>query len=134
MEVYPDSHVGKSYCVTFHINLGSYSKYALDQIGAFFDDGSIKSSDGKAVLVKPQVTSLYPNPANNQLTVNLGSAKLQSIKLINLQGQEIISSPIEKARGGDFELNTSQLAEGMYILIAEGENAKVQQKVVVKHE
>ncbi len=33
----------KSYCVTFFVALGSRSKYALDELGAYFDDGSVSA-------------------------------------------------------------------------------------------
>ena len=123
-------HMPTTITHTSTYNTASNSYFAVIDTQAIskpIDTTSISSGLYKSLAI-------YPNPANNQLTVKLGIAKFKSIKLLNLQGQEIVSFSIEKAQGGDFNLNTSQLAEGMYILIAEGERETVQQKVVIKHE
>ncbi|MEY4875258.1 MAG: hypothetical protein RL708_407 [Bacteroidota bacterium] len=49
--------IGKVYCITFYLNLTDRSKYAIDQIGAYFDDGSISTCWCCPAIVNPQVKS-----------------------------------------------------------------------------
>ena len=52
---------GKSYCVTFYVNLGEGSGYAHDKIGAYLDDGSIDTvsiCSKPITFVTPQVFSI----------------------------------------------------------------------------
>ena len=47
--------LGKQYCVTFYVNLEEMSGYATDHIGAYFDDGSIDTTNNCGL---PQTTHL----------------------------------------------------------------------------
>lgn len=50
--------LGKSYCVTYWANLVNYVNYAVDELGAYFDDGSIQSiAPIKEAPANPQVKS-----------------------------------------------------------------------------
>ncbi|MEN9522613.1 MAG: hypothetical protein RL065_990, partial [Bacteroidota bacterium] len=51
---------GKIYCVTFYVNLSNRSKYAIADIGAYFDDGRVSTCWYCPAIVNPQVVS----PAN----------------------------------------------------------------------
>ena len=85
--------------------------------------------------IKDKSIVIYPNPANEQLTVELPYAGFKSIKLYNMQGQAAIFLSFGDSQGeGAATIHTAALAEGMYILIAEGDRERVQQKVVIKHE
>lgn len=49
---------GKSYCVTYWASLINYVNYGVDELGAYFDDGSIQSiAWSKEALANPQVKS-----------------------------------------------------------------------------
>ncbi len=49
---------GKTYCVTYWANLINYVNYAVDELGAYFDDGSIQSIGwAKEAPATPQVKS-----------------------------------------------------------------------------
>lgn len=49
---------GKSYCVTYWANLINYVNYAVDELGAYFDNGSIQIiAWGKEAVANPQVKS-----------------------------------------------------------------------------
>lgn len=61
---------------------------------------------------------VYPNPAKDVLNVNYKS-DIQDVKIYNLLGQEVLS---QKVGQSDFQLNTSKLSTGTYVvkLFAEG--------------
>ncbi|MEZ0007384.1 hypothetical protein ABH942_002765 [Flavobacterium sp. 28YEA47A] len=62
--------------------------------------------------------AVYPNPAKDVLNVKYKS-DIQDVKVYNLLGQEVLS---QKAGQSDFQLNTSKLSAGTYVvkLSAEG--------------
>jgi gliding motility-associated-like protein len=49
--------VGKTYCVKFYASLTNRSKYAIDELGAYFDYGSIYAPYYAPAIVNPQVKS-----------------------------------------------------------------------------
>jgi gliding motility-associated-like protein len=46
---------GKTYCLKYYINLNNCSEYAIDQIGAYFDNGSVFCSPWGICTVSPQI-------------------------------------------------------------------------------
>ncbi|HXC06875.1 MAG TPA: hypothetical protein VNZ86_19085, partial [Bacteroidia bacterium] len=48
---------GKTYCLKYYINLNNASQYAIDQIGAYFDDGSISTPWAAVSTVIPQIVT-----------------------------------------------------------------------------
>lgn len=67
--------INKTYCVIFFVNLVNYSTCAIDQIGAYFDDGSVNSPPDMVVngIINPQVS----NPTGSILTDTLNWVKIQ---------------------------------------------------------
>ena len=53
--LYKPLTAGKSYCVTFYVNLAEQSGYAIDHIGAYLDDGKIDTT-GTCSLPQTQYT------------------------------------------------------------------------------
>jgi Secretion system C-terminal sorting domain len=49
--------IGQTYCVTFYVNLTNRSKYAIDKIGAYLDDGSVSTCWYCCANVTPQIES-----------------------------------------------------------------------------
>lgn len=75
---------------------------------------------------------VYPNPATNQLYIELNDLKNNiQLQLLNLVGQEILSK--KYAFQNTIELNLNSIANGMYLLkISDGKKEGVQ-KVVIQH-
>ncbi|MDX2174599.1 MAG: gliding motility-associated C-terminal domain-containing protein [Bacteroidota bacterium] len=63
----------KSYCVTYYLSLLNESKYAITEYGAYFDDGSIKTTFYGTSTLTPQVKS----PIGIYLTDTLNWTKVQ---------------------------------------------------------
>jgi hypothetical protein len=98
----------------------------LDNI--FFSKGGGASAN-TASNVKVNV---YPNPANDQLTINLNSnASIEQIQLVDLQGKVVYTETVNTV---DYNktISTSQFGAGIYFLKVIAANEVVNHKVVIK--
>ena len=72
--------------------------------------------------------TIYPNPATNNFTINLGNDEKANIQLFNIVGQQVYSETIT----GTAQVNVSNLNSGVYMLKI-NQNGKVYTtKVIVK--
>lgn len=76
------------------------------------------NSINKISNVAPTIT-IYPNPANYQLNIDLGTERAKSIQLFNLLGEEV--RMIENV-SGVVEMPKNNLAQGMYTVVVHFEN------------
>lgn len=76
-------------------------------------------------VTKLDIEGLYPNPANNQLTIQLNAPNNEKVQLIvtDLQGKVVQSQQVNIATGSNnVNLNISQLSSGNYFVKAVCEN------------
>lgn len=78
--------------------------------------------------------SIYPNPAHDLLTIDLGKEALSSdavIQLIDLSGRVVSSTPVSEQQS---KISVSSLATGSYIVnVVKGNDLIARQKVTVTH-
>ena len=85
------------------------------------------------------ITSLntYPNPASDNLTVNLSLSKTENLtlQLINVLGQTVLEPICLKNSSGTFthSISTSKLPNGIYLLDIMGEEGRRTEKIVIDH-
>ena len=78
------------------------------------------------------------NPHDAQagkLQVNYASPVSQSVQaqLMDVTGREMLSTPVDMTAGeGQFELNTTNLSSGVYLLQITGSDVQLQQKLVIE--
>ncbi len=96
-------------------------------------DGSFKYS--KVALVKFSGISaftIYPNPVKGTLTTELFKTQAEklNVKIIDITGRVLQSKQVQ-AQSGDniFQLNTSSLSKGTYLIVVEGATREVKQFV-----
>ena len=53
--------------------------------------------------------SVYPNPANSEITINTGGLKLDEATIYDMNGQRVIDTRQN-------QINVSSLAEGIYFI------------------
>ena len=80
---------------------------------------------------------IYPNPASNQVTIDLAAnSNLElNIRLVNLLGKEVISVYNGNVKQGnqEFTVNTSSLEAGVYfVTIDNGTSSKTEKLVITK--
>lgn len=77
--------------------------------------------------------SVYPVPANDELTVNLNNAAIKNavVKVYSLDGKEMINENISESLS---TINTTALNNGLYLLFVESNGIKIhQQKLMIAH-
>lgn len=72
--------------------------------------------------------SMFPNPTNNVLTINVGENGNQPYSIVNVLGKTVKSGSIE----GETTLNLSQFKTGVYFVKVGGQNSKEVKKLIVK--
>jgi hypothetical protein len=105
----------------------------LDEINLFLEPTS--SSEILDQTLVANAVSLFPNPAVNQLNVEmeLQTAALFSIQIVDLSGKVIQSQSAQGNPGANsFTLDASNLAVGLYMIRIEGLGAPVVKPFVKK--
>lgn len=95
-------------------------------------DTSGQSGNGSSsvyTLVEGE-TSLYPNPAGREVTLDAGSTLISTIKVYDLQGKLCMSSDSHATK---HTLNISSLNNGVYLLEISGEGFTTQKRLMVRH-
>ena len=83
----------------------------------------------------PQL-SLFPNPADNSMTISVNAAGNFTGKMeaVDATGKVVFSSPVSVNAGRySRSINTEQFSAGVYVLQISSQNKSVQQRFVVKH-
>jgi hypothetical protein len=90
--------------------------------------GTIANNDG--------LLSVYPNPANNAVTVqwaNLANAGTADITITDVTGRVVLTTTADMNQTtGNQKLNISQLAKGLYVLHVRGNGLNVTRKLEVE--
>ena len=73
--------------------------------------------------------SYYPNPANDQLFIDLGSDTAVTIDIIDIQGRIVLHKPIDQAKTS---LNVSHITAGVYFIRVSGTRQDIQ-KLIINH-
>ena len=72
--------------------------------------------------------NVYPNPATNELTIELKNIKAKSIKVINVLGEVVTNK--EKVGVGKMEVDVGNLAKGIYFVEVESDVGIMRRKFV----
>jgi hypothetical protein len=108
--------------------IGFHCTSAADMWILYLDDISITVSNGITEKDKDAGVKLYPNPVNDMLNVT-SIAKVSKINITDMVGATVYES---SEAGNDFRINTSNFAQGMYMISLETENGMVVQKFIVE--
>ena len=78
---------------------------------------------------------VYPNPADDQLNIHFQNAFNSAVSLVlyNIHGQQVLARKLDaSAANADLQLNTSNLANGLYLLQIEGAEGTIVKKVTIQ--
>jgi hypothetical protein len=74
-------------------------------------------------------SSIYPNPATNEVNFNLNGVQMSNIKVYGLDGKLIMENELNSASG---QINVASLNNGMYICEITSQNGNVVKSTFVK--
>ena len=115
-----------------HVGIIDTLKRDADIINTFYYDHILPCASQfisgiKPVLV-PLSVSIYPNPANNLITIEAGE-NIQNIELMDIEGRILLTKTVGATK---VLLPVANLARGVYLLNVIGQNNAVIKKVVVE--
>ena len=118
--------------LTFNINTLSglpNGTSIFNHAGIFFDDNAVVMTDtvediigiptGIAAVNNASKVIIYPNPANDQLTISIDNATYSSASITNVFGQQLLSQAINSAQT---LVNVKALPAGMYYITLRGDS------------
>lgn len=100
----------------FDSELKDTSNYTFSSIPSFFRDQEIK---------------VFPNPATDQLYLNISEGLILKAEIINTIGQTVFG--IENISNDQTEIDISNLSEGIYILKVKTNNGLLTEKFIINH-
>jgi len=110
--------------IRFRVQPGSWTFTAFPQATARTSESQV-ADDKTGVL-------LYPNPANEVLTVYPGNSGYRYLYLIDMNGRTVITKTLSAETAG-VTINVSSLKKGVYsMLLKGGKNAAVLKKVIIE--
>ncbi|RRO23895.1 T9SS type A sorting domain-containing protein, partial [Flavobacteriaceae bacterium 14752] len=78
--------------------------------------------------------SIYPNPANDILNINLGqnSSQIENLTLFDLNGRQVYQKQFEDNQTQESQIDVSQLSNGVYLLTVKTENNQFDRKIIIE--
>lgn len=124
--------------ISYHVTInnggygtGTYKLYLGDC--TTFEDSielQINYTVGVKELNQTPSFSMYPNPANDLVSIQLNNSKNGTVKIVDLVGNVVYSETISSSK----TLNTSEFKNGIYFVTIESEGQRMtSRKLVVKH-
>jgi len=74
--------------------------------------------------------SLYPNPAQNEFTVSAGNTDLQSVRLFDVQGREVLVR--QNIQSNLVTLDTESLGTGIYVTVITTDQGTIREKLMIE--
>ncbi|WP_223605875.1 S8 family serine peptidase [Chryseobacterium sp. OSA05B] len=112
---------------------GGSQNYTLIVTGKANAGTTVKTSSGKVnsskEITMDNLTSIYPNPAKNEINVNLGTKASTSLTLnvFDVSGKQILT---QRAVDGRNKIDISDIPAGSYILSVQGGKEKISHKFI----
>ncbi|MEQ9231094.1 MAG: T9SS type A sorting domain-containing protein, partial [Cyclobacteriaceae bacterium] len=97
--------------------------------------GKTNAVVGLEDLLTNDVLELYPNPADDKVTMRLADAPLKPVlwRISDQSGKEVLSGRIERGIK-EVTIDTENLPSGMYIIqIFNDQNSWIPKKVIISH-
>lgn len=99
------------------------------EISYLYNLNSSWSSPTSTEVISENELRLFPNPVKNALNIQLSENSNYALEVTDLNGKRVYSSNLS---GQNFELNTAEWAQGLYLLRLIDENGKTYTQKVVK--
>tara|TARA_R110001592_G_scaffold163037_1_gene396737 strand:+ start:12241 stop:13230 length:990 start_codon:yes stop_codon:yes gene_type:complete len=116
---------------TATVNIGSDAT-VLGQINNFGTTFEVTDNATLSTKSYNKISALkmYPNPATNQVSIQLNDGTSGKVSVYNITGKLIVEETITNQK--EANINTSNFAKGVYMVIFESKTAKQVNKLIVK--
>lgn len=94
-------------------NASGYAAFSAIALSDIALAGSVGVNENQALL---NSISLYPNPAQNTININLGLAASGNIQVLNTLGQVVKTAAFDKSGGQKLTLDIGTLPTGVYFV------------------
>lgn len=104
---------------------------ATDEFGANISQEfklTVKSAVSVSELTEDEV-SIYPNPANDKIYVEIPNNNKSQLSIVDITGQELYSSPINSKKS---EIDLRSFAKGIYFVKIKSSGKEVTKKIVLE--
>jgi hypothetical protein len=78
--------------------------------------------------------AIYPNPAKNQLQIQIRDTKINTCDVLSIQGLVVKSFEILEKKGELFTINVADLAAGTYILKLNADSTSFYHKFIIQRD
>ncbi len=92
-------------------------------------------SDGYFTIYAMPMAAIYPNPANNYVTLELNGTSNEpcTIEMYDRFNNKVINTIVNPARSNSVKLSTQNLPNGIYFITITSSAERVTKKVIVQH-
>jgi len=115
------------------VNSYAHYRYYINEGGAYMDsvDLKINYSLGIAAPKQTPALSLSPNPADNYVTVSIGTTANATMKVVDVLGNVVMTDVITD---GTETINIADFKNGVYFIQVESSETKLMtRKLIVRH-
>lgn len=110
--------------------LDTINGYILPRIMCVLElEGSVCSPDNVSENNKEEKFSVYPNPANNRITIAASSA-IRNVRMFDLTGKVMNSR--EGVNAASLNMDVAEYPAGVYFIQIDTENGRLTQRVIVE--
>ncbi len=118
------------------LNIGITNKdvNASEEIWKFFSGYTLEGAviqSANTTTINKEILALYPNPFEEQLTIDIQQNEVEEIQLININGQVVYEANQNEISGNQsLSINTAFLATGIYLLKVSTKEEQTSYKIV----
>ncbi len=92
--------------------------------------------EGVAAGISPHVAEenslrINPNPCDRSAAISLSGEDIEEVTIQNILGERVLESQMEP--GKSFNLNTSELPDGIYFVEVRSRSGRYRQRIIVSH-
>ena len=125
--------LGSAYSWTIPVTQSPSTHYKVEVYSTLDSTNLHDFSDNYFEIVPQTMMSVYPNPANNQVTVNMEN--MRSDNGYTLQVFNRFNKPVMELQTNSptTTLSTTRLSDGIYFVVATSDKNRVTKKMIIQH-
>ncbi len=125
--------LGSAYSWTIPVTQSPNTHYKVEIYSTLDSTNLHDFSNGYFEIVPQTMMTVYPNPANNQITINMEN--MQGDNGYTLQVFDRFNKPVVELQtsSATTTLSTTGLSDGIYFVVATSDKNRVTQKIIIQH-